>query len=53
MPVVSFEEEEEDGGAVNIETAFCELRDHVITNVKPTHPICFESCNLCHTPLKG
>ena len=48
MPVVSFEEEEEDGEAVNIETAFCELRDHVMANVQPTHPICFQSYNLCH-----
>ena len=48
MPVVSFEEEEEDGEAVNIETAFCELRDHVMANVQPTHPICFHSYNLCH-----
>ena len=48
MPVVSFEEEEEDGEAVKIETAFCELRDHVMANVQSTHPICFQSCNLCH-----
>ena len=48
MPVVSFEEEEEDGEAVNIETAFCELRGHVMANVQPTHPICFQSYNLCH-----
>ncbi|CAH3167009.1 unnamed protein product [Porites lobata] len=46
--VVSDEEEEEDGEAVNIETAFCELRDHVMANVQPTHPICFQSYNLCH-----
>ena len=48
MPVVSFEEEEEDGEAVNIEAAFCELRDHVMANVQPTHPICFLSYNICH-----
>ena len=48
VPVVSDEEEEEDGEAVNIETAFCELRDHVMANVQPTHPICFQSYNLCH-----
>ena len=48
MPVVSFEEEEEDGEAVNIETALCEPRDHVMANVQPTHPICFQSYNLCH-----
>ncbi|CAH3197354.1 unnamed protein product [Porites evermanni] len=33
VPVVSDEEEEEDGKAVNIETAFCELRDHMMANV--------------------
>ena len=43
VPVVSDEEEEENGEAVNIETAFCELRDHVMANVQPTHPICFQS----------
>ena len=48
MPVVSDEEEEEDGEAVNIETVFCELRDHVMDNVQKTHPICFHSYNLCH-----
>ena len=48
MPVVSDEEEEEDSEAVNIETTFGELRDHVMANVQPTHPICFQSYSLCH-----
>lgn len=49
VPVVSDEEEEEeDGEAVNIETAYGELRDHVMASVQPTNPICFQSYNLCH-----
>ena len=47
------EEEEEDGEAVISETAFGELRDHVMACVQPTHPICFGSYNLCHLMSKS
>ena len=54
-PVISDEdEEEEDGEAVITETAFGELRDHVMASVQPNHPIsCYESYNLCHLMSKS
>ena len=29
------------------EAAFQELCDHVMANIQPTHPICYDSFNLC------
>ena len=53
-PVISDEdEEEEDDEAVITETAFGELRDHVIASVQPNHPICYEGYNLCHLLSKS
>ena len=40
-------EEEDDDEVVVMEEAFGELRDHVMTRIQPTHPIWFESFNLC------
>lgn len=55
-PVISDEDEEEDEEdvkAVINETAFGELRDHVMVTVQPNHPICYESYNLCHLMSKS
>ena len=47
-PVISDEDEkEEDGEEFIIDTAFGELRDHVMVSVQNKHPICYESYNLC------
>ena len=42
----------EDGEAEVNEAAFQELSDYVMANILPTHPICYDSFNLCHLMSK-
>ena len=43
---------DEDGEAEVNEAAFQELSDYVRANILPTHPICFDSFNLCQLMSK-
>ena len=53
-PVIPDEDEEEENDeAVMTETAFGELRDHVMASVQLNHPIYYESYNLCHLMSKS
>ena len=43
--------DDEDGETEVNEAAFQELSDCVMANILPTHPICYDSFNLCHLML--
>lgn len=45
--------DDEDGEAEVNEAAFQELSDYVMANILPTHPICYDSFNLCHLMSKS
>ena len=45
--------DDEDGEAEVNEAAFQELSDYVMANILPTHPICYDSFNLCHLTSKS
>ena len=44
---------DEDGEAEVNEAAFQELSDYVMANILPTHPICYDSFNLCQLMSKS
>ena len=44
---------DEDGEAEENEAAFQELSDYVMANILPTHPICYDSFNLCQLMSKS
>ena len=45
--------DDEDGEAEVNEAAFQELGDYVMANILPTHPICYDSFNLCQLMSKS
>ena len=45
--------DDENGEAEVNEAAFQELSDYVMANLLPTHPICYDSFNLCHLMSKS
>ena len=45
--------DDEDVEAEVNEAAFQELSDYVMANIQPTHPICYDSFNLCQLMSKS